>query len=341
MTRLSVSELRLKANGRWVDILTALGIPLESLTRQNKPCPACGGTDRFSFTDSQGSGSFVCRAIHRQGGDGFELARHWLNCDFRGALAAVADALGGTAAVPVAVPPTARPAPAAARPDNGEALRKLWKASSPISPADPVGLYLAGRGLHLVAALPVLRCHPALPYWHTVHGHPCRLGTYPAMLAAVQGKEGRTVALHRTYLTPAGEKAAPQDPDTGEVLPAKKLKTRASKVMPGAAVRLFSPADGRLALTEGIETGLAVHLVSGLPVWSCVSANGLCTVALPPEIGEVFIAGDNDESETGQRAAEILATRLRQEGRRVEIITPSATGLDWLDVLNDAERCAA
>lgn len=89
--RLSLAELRITAAGRWPELLVGLGLPAECLTSQNKPCPACGGQDRFSFTDKHGSGSFVCRAMERQGGDGFELVMHCLGCDLRGALAAVAE----------------------------------------------------------------------------------------------------------------------------------------------------------------------------------------------------------------------------------------------------------
>lgn len=339
MTRLSVSELRQAAHGRWPDILTTLGMPADSLTKANKPCPACGGSDRFSFTDKHGSGSFVCRAMDRQGGDGFELSMHWLGCDFRATLEAVARALG---TAPTQPPPQRPPAPqsaAARRRDTGAALRELWRQARPVEAADPVGRYLASRGLRLPAFPLVLRCHPALPYWHTRHGHPLRLGQYPAMLAAVQGKDGRVVALHRTYLTVDGAKASPLDPDTGQPLPVKKLTTRGEQVMPGAAVRLYPPAGGRLALAEGIETGLAVHLSGAVPVWSCVTAYGMSAVVLPPEVETVTIAADNDANGTGLRAALALEARLKREGRRVEILAPTSPGLDWLDVLNLCEEC--
>lgn len=344
MTRHAVSELRRAANGRWPDILTSLGMQADSLTAHNKPCPACGGTDRFSFTDMHGTGSFVCRASDRQGGDGFELVMHWLSCDFPGALDAVAQALGDDTGAPrSSPPPAAQPAPRTPSKDRVEALRDLWRHAYKVSEGDTVARYLVNRGLNLPAVPKVIRHHPALAYWHK-NGNgkpPLRLGVYPAMLAAVQGEDGRTVALHRTWLTPAGAKAAPVNPTTGKVMPVKKLICRNEQVMPGSAIRLYPPESGRLALAEGIETAFAVRLIHGIPVWSCVTANGLSAVRLPPEVAEVFIAADNDANGAGQRAAQALGRRLSAEGRRVEILTPSLPGLDWLDVLNAAEGCPA
>ena len=332
--RLSLDQLRVAAGGRWQEILVSLGIAAESLTKTNKPCPACGGQDRFSFTDKHGSGSFVCRAMDRQGGDGFELVMHYLSCDLRTALAAVAEALGGVACSPL---PSARHAPEKPTRDDGEALRTLWREALPVVDGDPVSLYLVQRGV-MPAAMPLaLRCHPALPYWQTDGARPVRRGEFPAMLAAVQGGDGVTVAIHRTYLDGQGGKLALRDPENGEALPAKKLKTRRDGVMPGAAVRLFSPVDGRLVVAEGIETALAVHLITGVPVWACVSAAGLASVVLPADVQEVFIAADNDPNGAGQRTAKVLEERLKQEGRAGCVLFPSTPGLDWLDVLN-AER---
>ena len=110
--------------------------------------------------------------------------------------------------------------------------------------------------------------------------------------------------------------------------------------MPGAAVRLFPVSGTRLVLAEGIETALAVHVLTGAPVWACVSASGLASVVLPPEAKEVFVAADHDPNGVGQRAAQVLVERMRQEGRAGCVLFPSTPGLDWLDVLN-AERSPA
>ncbi len=332
-----IDLVRLAANGRWPDILVAIGIPAASLSKKAKPCPACGGSDRFSFTDKHGSGSFVCRGLDRQGGDGFELVMHYLGCDLRGAITAVSNALGGAV---ISATPTVRPMHAAVARDHGEALRRMWKEAAPPVQGDPVWRYLERRGC-LPAVMPsTLRCHPSLPYWIADGGKPVRLGAYPAMLAAVQGADGITVAMHRTYLQHDGDKAVVRDPESGEALPVKKLKARKEGVMPGAAVRLFPVAGARLVVAEGIETALAVHVLTGAPVWACVSASGLASVVLPLEAKEVFVAADHDPNGVGQRAAQALAERMKQEGRAGCVLFPSTPGLDWLDVLN-AERSPA
>ena len=335
MARLSIDALRAQVRGQWGHVLARLGVSDEFLTKRNGPCPVCGGRDRFSFTDKDGSGSFVCRSHHRQGGDGFELVRHLLACDLPTALKSVAEALGQDIgqANPVRFVKQPQAQPTA---DRGKALQKLWDESKPLSQGDPVTLYLENRGVALVEYPQSLRVHPALPYWHEVHGHPCKLASYPAMLAAAQSEAGIVVALHRTYITEGGEKAQPINPETGELLPVKKLMTRADGVLPGAAIRLAKP-DTKLAIAEGIETALAVQLIAGIPAWSCVSAYGVETVAIPETVEEVFVAADNDASGTGQKAAQKLADRLMAQGKKATVIYPTSEGCDWLDVLTMAD----
>ena len=92
-TRQFTAQVKNHAAGQWHSILQALGVPHATLTKRNKPCPACGGTDRFSFIDD-GRGAFTCRSLDRQGGDGFALVQHLNGCGFIDAVKTVANALG-------------------------------------------------------------------------------------------------------------------------------------------------------------------------------------------------------------------------------------------------------
>ena len=40
--------LRERARGRWVSILSALGVPLKSLRNRHGPCPVCGGSGKVT-----------------------------------------------------------------------------------------------------------------------------------------------------------------------------------------------------------------------------------------------------------------------------------------------------
>ena len=333
-TRQFTAQVKNHAAGQWHSILQALGVPHATLTKRNKPCPACGGTDRFSFIDD-GRGAFTCRSLDRQGGDGFALVQHLNGCGFIDAVKTVANALGMAYQQDKWTPPPPRPqlaaTPAPPVKDNTSRLAETWNKADPIRPLRPAGQYLNSRGLPQCDSKS-LRFTPLLPYWN----ESVLLGKYPAMLARVDSPAGQLVALQRIYLTQAGRKADLTD-GNGKRLACKKLATVRENATRGAAVRLYPIGqDGKLALTEGIETGLAVNLMTALPVWACVSAFGLEHVVLPEEAREVWIFADNDASETGQRAAQRLARRLRQEGRNVRVRIPSTAGQDWLDVLNQS-----
>ena len=101
-----------------------------------------------------------------------------------------------------------------------------------------------------------------LGYFETEGNRSRRLATYAAMLAKVQALDRRPVTLHRTYL--AGGAKAPVD----------GVKKLFSAGVRGAAIRLFEP-ETELALAEGIETALAVHLRLGLPVWAAGNGGAL------------------------------------------------------------------
>jgi putative DNA primase/helicase len=338
--RLCASSIRASASGRWDSILISLGFPAPVLnSSRNVPCPCCGGTDRFQWID-KGMGRFVCRALERQGGDGLALVMHWLNCDFKTALNAVSEVLGDGCAK--LYRNQAAPANTSNTNNHARQIASLWDAAEPVIPNNIAGLYLAERGLGALSMMPTaLRYCSNLPYWHKKDGKPRKIGTFPALLAEVTAVDGQHVGLHRTYLNENGQKASIQAKDTGLTLPVKKLLASHEGASNGAAVRLQAIKNGKLALAEGIETALAVHLSSGLPCWACLSAGGLERVHVPAEATHVFIFADNDANQAGQRAAQALAARLRTAGVNVRLFKPKQVGIDWLDVLNDTSTAKA
>ena len=313
-------ELKARAHGRWTEILRSSGVDESILSRRNQPCPMCGGTDRFQYTDRWGEGNYHCRGCGA--GGGLKLLQGVLGCDFRSALRHVEDCVGTVSATS-----PQRPAePSAQR--MKKLAQRIWDEARPVVPGDAVDRYLASRGLALDPYPPTLRCHPSLGYYRRDAGaaRAQKVAEYPAMLACVQGPDGNAVTLHRTYLQDGGKAHLPD---------AKKLL---SSGINGAAVRLFE-ADDELAIAEGIETALSVHLASGKPAWSALNAGNLEKLWIPESVRRVCIYADNDagSSYAGQASAYALARRLKREGskdtpRRVEVFVPRQDGEDWADV---------
>ncbi|MBU6386216.1 MAG: hypothetical protein KGS49_09795 [Planctomycetes bacterium] len=117
----SISDLKRLASGRWREILTAAGLPAELLAdRRGKPCPKCGGRDRFaSLPDFDTRGSLICRHCHNassnpRSGDGLASLQWWLGCSMAEAIVWLRSFLGlGVGKhIPVqAIKPTMAPPP--------------------------------------------------------------------------------------------------------------------------------------------------------------------------------------------------------------------------------------
>jgi phage/plasmid primase-like uncharacterized protein len=147
----------------------------------------------------------------------------------------------------------------------------------------------------------------------------------PAMVAGVQGPDGRVVAVHRTFLSRDGTAKA------GVSEPRMSLGPVA-----GGAVRL-ARANGRVALSEGIETGLSVLQATGIPTWAALSATNMAVVVLPPGIRDVILGPDGDEA--GTAGAQKAARRFVNEGRAVRI-APAPQGQDFNNMLRAEARTA-
>jgi putative DNA primase/helicase len=316
--RKRVDGVKARANGNWTQILGQLLHEPSLINRKNQACPKCAaGTDRFQYTDKFGAGDAHCRNCGHI--DGFELLQCGNGWSFAEAFKAVEERVGNAQMLPSA--------PAG---DTGAKMRRLarqlWQQAHPIVQGDPVDCYLRSRGLGMDAYPESLRTHPALGYYAKLQG--ARKATLvrniPAMLALLQDESGQTVTLHRTYVE-QGAKARVPDP-----------KKCLSSFNPGPAIRLGEPSEA-LAITEGIETALAIHLRLGKPVWATFSASNMEHVLIPACVRRVCIYADHDASYTGQAAAYALARRLKSQEktsgeREVQVFIPAKPDTDWADV---------
>ncbi|MCR9140036.1 MAG: toprim domain-containing protein [Alphaproteobacteria bacterium] len=228
-----------------------------------------------------------------------------------------ADMTGVTAGAPARQAPVVTATP---KRDAGQEIAHILSKAAPIEDT-PVASYLAGRAL-VVPDETDLLFHPDLTHWETKTG-------YPALLGQVRDRSGEVIGLHRTYLV--------EDANEVRKAPVVKPKMMLGRIS-GGAVRLAPIGkDGRLALCEGIETGLAVMTACpDLPVWATLSTSGLEQVDLPPAAQRVLILADHDASGAGLRAAEAAARRLRAQGRDVAIAMPPEEGEDFNDMLSCA-----
>jgi len=89
-----LDQVRSYAASRWAEILTSVGgLPPDSLDGDHHPCPKCGGTDRFRFTNQDDGGSLICNQCCKAG-DGFSALQWAKDIQFAQALVSVAEYLG-------------------------------------------------------------------------------------------------------------------------------------------------------------------------------------------------------------------------------------------------------
>lgn len=349
------------------DVVHLLG--LQGLKRHGHelvgPCPKCGGNDRFSI--SLRKGVFQCRRCEGKG-DGLGLVMWDRGLDFRAALTWLCGDATGIS--------DAERAERKRRTDENErkrareadkyrrdviaSARKLWEEGR-----DPRGTaveaYLRGRSIDMagLGGFPAaIRFHPNLPYAHHIGGEWRTVHRGPAMLAAIQGPDGKFSGLHRTWLDlsrPKG-KARILHPESGEAMDVKK--GLGSKK--GGAIRLTGGLQSETMIcAEGLETTWSAMMAGvhpGAAFWCLIdmgnmagrrqSGPGLKYAGLPDlDDAEAFLPpawvkrlifvmdGDSDprttraQMEAGLRRAMALRPGLRGQ------IAPAPAGKDLNDVL--------
>lgn len=298
-----------RARGRWRGILPELGLDAKHLTGKHGPCPMCGGTDRFRWTDQGGGGGYICGQCGA--GSGIDLVMKVNRIGFVDAVKLIEPKLGDA---PVVIPPT--------RADTSKFGDAIWAEAKPLTGMDPASKYLRQRGIRVAEGPQMIRYTMSTSY----RGKDGSRSRHCAMVARFASPDVTRFTTHLTYLAETGAKA-----DVDEV---KKLAP--GKVPDGGAVRL-APAAATMGIAEGIETALSAAQLDGVPVWAALNS-GLLTKWEPPRQAKcVIVYADHDANFTGQAAAYALAHRLAAVNKlQVEVRIPDSMGDDWNDVLKAA-----
>jgi putative DNA primase/helicase len=178
-----------------------------------------------------------------------------------------------------------------------------------------IAVYLRSRWITLTS--PVLRFLEQTPH---------RLGAHlPAILAPVVDVNGGQTGTHLTYLRRDG---------AGKADLPKEYQRECRGVTRGGAIRLAEhDPNAELIIGQGVESTFSAMQLFCLAGWAAVSAAGLKTMELPPDVRRIILAADNDTSGAGQRASLGAYDRWRAEGRQVCIKTPPVIGTDFNDLL--------
>lgn len=368
-------DIHVQTHGMWERILAAAGVDPEILDGNHHPCPVCGGTDRFRFDNKNGTGSWTCSGHGiRPGktcgaGKGIDLLKdimsmRAMDTKFASVVKYARELAGFGSGIK---PNNVVPLPFAQSfedkskewEQNRQTLAATWKEAG--KDLGKFKSYLVSRGLEAILNdmphLP-LRLHAAHPYYVKVKGEKRskKIGRFPTLMAWFQSPEGKVVCIHRTYLDKDGSGKAPVYLNTEtkkiQVYAASQkakckpgiLESKAKKMMStcgdmhGGAIRLYDVAGSDvLCIAEGIETALAIRIMTGLPVWACYSAGMMANFDPPEGIREVMIFADHDQPDPrtgirpGTKAANDLEKRLLAKEIQVRKYLPKQEGSDWLD----------
>jgi hypothetical protein len=187
-----------------------------------------------------------------------------------------------------------------------EYARRIWNQAKPAA-GTIVGKYLTSRSINLI---------PSTIRFSNLK-HPSG-ATLPCLIAAVTNI-GRTGWYSSHLFKSRRSQSRHRKPNKMALGPCR-----------GSSVHLAA-ANSRLAIVEGIETGLSILQATGLPTWACLGTAGLKTLELPEVVAEVVIAADNDAP--GIRAAREAALRFIRLARKVRIAEPPAGLRDFNDAL--------
>ncbi|SSY80317.1 DUF5906 domain-containing protein [Alysiella crassa] len=92
--KISKQDIEQAVGGNWTTLLERVGVPNDLLNGKHQPCPNCGGTDRYRYTNHKNSGTWICNQCQPDGASPFDLVMAVYGCSFVEAKELMADALG-------------------------------------------------------------------------------------------------------------------------------------------------------------------------------------------------------------------------------------------------------
>lgn len=350
---MEAKELKELAAGRWESIIGKLASQLDEAQKRSPhhvPCPVHGGVDGLRlFKDFNETGGCVCNTCGIKH-DGYSTLM-WVNgWDFKTTHREIHEMLLGSEENQYRAPIALRPIVKKTEVDVEairDSLNHVWKDSVTLSSpaARPARRYFANRGIvgidYRKIDSKMIRFVPLLEYYEEDEktGKYKLAGKYPAIVAMVCDSTGRPSTIHRTYLTPEGAKAPVQSP--------KKMMRHCAADLFGAMQIAVIGKSKVLAVTEGIETALAIMSAFNIPAWPAGNAY-LLENFVPPKGVDVVIYADKDLPSKqhpeghGQSSAKLLLKRLWSEGTKASIKIPDddipqgMKSVDWLDVVSGA-----
>ncbi len=310
---------------QWPAYVQQYDLPLVARGRHLRgPCVLHGGT-RDSFT-ANAAGPWLCQSCQAKGGDTLEFHRQRWGLGFVEAARELGawEEADGTSALPARLHRTAQATRSPGRGDDGtDHERKLAQAAAILAAAVPAAhseiavAYLQGRACVVPPEDGDLLFVPDL----RVFGF-----AGPALVGKMTlASDARVLrGLHLTWLEPDGSGW-------------RRRERRYLAPKQGCVVRLWpdEAITRGLAIAEGVESALALAHAY-MPGWACMDAGNLTAFPVLTGIESLLIAADNDESGTGQRAAQACAERWAAAGREVAIVAAPEVGAD----INDLARAA-
>ena len=290
------------AKGKWRGILSYYGLNDKQLSGKHTECPACGGKDRFRFTD-RGTGDYYCSGCRP--GDGLDLIIKLTGMSFHEVAVEIDGIVGNIDKQEIIK-----------MPDTDKAAALLKRISGELTPIDDnTRAYLKYRGVPTCSGM---RSHPGLTYYEDRKP----VGKFPAMVTRFTAQDGSLCTYHITYLQD-GKKAPVSSPK--KIMPV-------CQPMSGGCINL-TPVAEHIGITEGVESALACMDRFNLPVWASSNTTMLEAFEPPQGIKSLIIYADNDANYAGQKSAYILANRLALQGLQVDVLVPPHVG-DFCDEIN-------